>query len=729
MSKRKIVAIVIFLLIGFTTFTFAGTDLGTNEPILLGDEAEGDNSLNNENDLDDENEETLLFAPQVNNEDLLGVGGGFQPGVNGFDDLINDNDEEEDNEEHINPVDPTYLVSEAHSKGTKNEAIYSILAINFYDDKLDYITLNGNVLEDNIDAVLQSLTLNKNTNGIIEGTNTLTAYDKDGNSITYTFIMDFTAPVINDTATNLAIVDGGYYNVELKINVKDENALSYLEKNTVIHDLTSKDNKVKLNSSVEKEHYIIATDKAGNTTRVDYTLDMTPVNITVIEDKTEGNIDYNIYSLVRFKLFDSNMLSHVELNGTLLKDGFNTTVEKVTVDTTTNGVILNDYNTLTAYDTAGNKTEYVFFMDNKRPKYNELSFVGDNTLHNKIFSDLSLEVTDNAGISKITVNGNEIDLGESLITNYVFDELLFTEGSNKIVTYDFVGRKSIYKFEYDVTAPSIAWDKVYSNEYYQYDFTNLNKENILGRVTGLEPEYSTNVKITYAVPYGEASEVESLDGSKIGTYTVTVTATDKAGNVSEISHKLTNDYRHQKLICDVVGSNGCDIYLGIEIGGIPVLFDSIPYVVAAGKSLPTINVDAREFINGVILNGTDIQNSVTIDTSNVNMNKTGVYDVVVSATDWTGTVSSRTVKIQVVDLEAPVITLSETQTIDKYVNLGWLGTYTVKVPAYTAIDNVDGDITDKVNVSVTGTPLTGYVVTYTVTDEAGWPAVKVITVK
>lgn len=67
------------------------------------------------------------------------------------------------------------------------------------------------------------------------------------------------------------------------------------------------------------------------------------------------------------------------------------------------------------------------------------------------------------------------------------------------------------------------------------------------------------------------------------------------------------------------------------------------------------------------------------------------------------------------DKTAPVITLKQGSTITLYLNETW------KEPGYTAIDNCDSDITNKVETSgnVNTKKLGTYKITYSVTDEAG----------
>lgn len=91
------------------------------------------------------------------------------------------------------------------------------------------------------------------------------------------------------------------------------------------------------------------------------------------------------------------------------------------------------------------------------------------------------------------------------------------------------------------------------------------------------------------------------------------------------------------------------------------------------------NKDSRELID------------VKADTSSLNVNQLGVYDVEVTATDQGSNVALKTIKVAVVDKEEP-----------KFEMLGTSKGYVIEVPVkgssdfasyVKATDNVDGDVT------------------------------------
>ena len=94
----------------------------------------------------------------------------------------------------------------------------------------------------------------------------------------------------------------------------------------------------------------------------------------------------------------------------------------------------------------------------------------------------------------------------------------------------------------------------------------------------------------------------------------------------------------------------------------------------------------------------------------------GTQSIKVTATDASGNKTENTYDVTVADLTAPTITLKSTD-----VNVNYGGSFDAKSNLASAIDNLDGDVTNKVNVSgsVNTRKSGSYTVTYTVTDNAG----------
>src|SRR5699024_1292273 len=103
------------------------------------------------------------------------------------------------------------------------------------------------------------------------------------------------------------------------------------------------------------------------------------------------------------------------------------------------------------------------------------------------------------------------------------------------------------------------------------------------------------------------------------------------------------------------------------------------------------------------------------------MNVPGEYTVNYEVADNSGNITTETRKVVVLeDNEAPVITLNDDTPIELEVG------ETYEEPGATAEDNVDGDITDDIEITgeVNTNKVGDYTITYTVSDDAGNETVK-----
>src|SRR5699024_9086161 len=116
----------------------------------------------------------------------------------------------------------------------------------------------------------------------------------------------------------------------------------------------------------------------------------------------------------------------------------------------------------------------------------------------------------------------------------------------------------------------------------------------------------------------------------------------------------------------------------------------------------------------------DLTESVEI-TEDIDMNVPGEYEVNYEVADSSGNITTETRKVVVLeDDEAPVITLNDDTPIELEVG------ETYEETGATAEDNVDGDITDDIEITggVNTNKVGDYTITYTVSDAAGNEAVK-----
>ena len=114
------------------------------------------------------------------------------------------------------------------------------------------------------------------------GNYTLVLTDKAGNKGAITFAIDYTAPTFTGkTLTNTTIVSGGFYNTGISFTFTDPNILgATLDSNTYISGST-------INATTsEGIHTFTVTDKAGNSTGMTFTIDITNPTCTSISPAT-----------------------------------------------------------------------------------------------------------------------------------------------------------------------------------------------------------------------------------------------------------------------------------------------------------------------------------------------------------------------------------------------------------------------------------------------------------
>ena len=187
----------------------------------------------------------------------------------------------------------------------------------------------------------------------------------------------------------------------------------------------------------------------------------------------------------------------------------------------------------------------------------------------------------------------------------------------------------------------------------------------------------------------------NVDTNTAGTYTVTYTASDTAGNIATATRTITVQAAvPQDTTAPTITLNGAQTI-----------------TLTVGDTYTEEGASAQD----------DVDGNVTVTVSgNVDTNTADTYTVTYTATDRAGNTgtATRTVTVQAAvpqDTTAPTITLNGAQTITLTVG----DTYTEE--GATAQDDVDGDITSKiviggdVNTSKAGT----YLVTYNVSDTTG----------
>ncbi len=180
----------------------------------------------------------------------------------------------------------------------------------------------------------------------------------------------------------------------------------------------------------------------------------------------------------------------------------------------------------------------------------------------------------------------------------------------------------------------------------------------------------------------------------VGSYTITYTATDLAGNSAATTTRTVNVVDTTAPVIHITGAN-------------PIIFTiNNPYT--------ELGATAADLVDGAIT----ATSSGTVDTATL-----GSYTVTYTATDLAGNSASSTRTVMVIppDTTAPVITLLGTTPVTVE------GGSTYTDAGATASDNVNGNMTSAiVTVNPVNTHVVApYTVTYNVTDGAGNPATEV----
>jgi len=184
----------------------------------------------------------------------------------------------------------------------------------------------------------------------------------------------------------------------------------------------------------------------------------------------------------------------------------------------------------------------------------------------------------------------------------------------------------------------------------------------------------------------------TVDTTTVGTYIITYTATDAAGNTASTTRTV-----------NVVAVNTTAPVITV-LGSNPVsIIKTLPYTDAGATAIDSFDGDITAKI---ITTGLPISTAAT-----------GTFTVVYSVTDSAGLSASSTRVVNVIaDNVPPVITINGSSTVT--INVG---TNYVDAGA-TAIDNVDGDITANIvttNPISSSTPVGTYFVIYRVSDSSG----------
>ena len=428
-------------------------------------------------------------------------------------------------------------------------------------DRATYtVTKNGVVIAENdtidvVEGVANGFyTLSENAEYVI----TVNATNTDGDDSTlgtYTIIVDKVVPTVEPEATESFD--------EIKVKVEDK----YLDKVVVIAngeevEYTPDENGYITipDSDSETTYYtIVATDKAGNETKVSVTVkfdgeEPVPSITTDLENvnHNDGEADYTNDSdvVIIITAEDNEGGSGVDHIDYVITDENGNVVEKGVYDEN-NKPVLDKEGKYTVYATAtdaqGNTTNTPVYIDVIVVDYT-IPVINSTTNGDR---SVTVNVTDNNGYVTATVNGTEVTLDEN--GNYIIPaNNAYEDKTYDIVATDKAGNVTeIYTVTVpgDKTGPSIT---ATDDEAAEGENNNLNDETTYydedGKVeiTIEASDDESGIKeITYTIydkdgnVVGEENVIYDPENKPViettedGEYIVTVTVTDNAGNKTE----------------------------------------------------------------------------------------------------------------------------------------------------------------------------------------------------
>ncbi len=333
--------------------------------------------------------------------------------------------------------------------------------------------------------------------------------DETGNEVVVSVHIaniDKTAPAV--TVKDSSIGEKNHYG-KLDLKLYDASGIDYVvvngEKRELTNNTWSDLNDDGVNYK-EGENTVEVYDVAGNKTVYTFDYDKTAPTIT-IKDSSIG--EKNHYGKLDLKLYDASGIDYVVVNGEKRELTNNTWS-----DLNDDGANYKEgENTVEVYDVCGNKTEYTFDYDKTGP---EVTVKDSSKGSDGSYSKLDLKLYDASGIDYAVVNGEKRELTNSAWSDLNGDGASYKEGENTVEVYDVCGNKTVFTFVYDTTAPIInAEDKT------------------ITKGTDFEPMRGVSATdqgkdITEAI----VVEKNEVNTNKTGTYEVSYSVQDKAGNTS-----------------------------------------------------------------------------------------------------------------------------------------------------------------------------------------------------
>ena len=566
-----------------------------------------------------------------------------------------------------------------------------------------------------------------------DGIYTLRLIDEAFNEQTVTFTVDTTAPALKD------LTSGAHY-PEITLTVEDLTKTKIEVTNMDKNETTEVEDGTKLTE--DATYKVILTDEAGNTAEYWLAIDTTKPTVSIddkeVEEKTYINENKEV------KVFDK-FLTNVSITYENAK-GNKTTEEFTRVDfevgarnenfTLTYELTKAGTYTIAATDKYGNTTTKTIIVD-KVLSIDKLAIIGANGQWKDKeyiqYAKTGTTVYVNARFKEELATTPIVKLNETIeltkatkkedngiwIYSYSYklkDNDGLVDGTIQVkVTNikDFAGNTAELTNEHmtmesqsevvvDRTLPTFRFTKAGSS---------LAKDEITPLVKDGVYYFNQHVRVTL-------SDSVNLRLHGIDTY-----YDDKNANRTEWLKDVKEDGLHTAIAKDAAGNK-----LEFQF----VVDTKAPEVVSSYETLTVEGDKTAKFKDFPTFTVTDLSGTVEekLVSGNVDMSKVGEYELTYEFTDFVGNKTTKTVKVNVVDTTAPVVTTKQENDIvleagvDKYKELGAVvtdnidDTYTLDKPSYINHYTLDGTFTGRVE-NVDTTTLGKYLLVYTATDANG----------
>ncbi|MCG1422031.1 putative Ig domain-containing protein [Staphylococcus epidermidis] len=587
--------------------------------------------------------------------------------------------------------------------------------------KIEATDNSGQAVTNKVDGLPDGVTFDEATN-TISGTPsevgsydiTVTTTDENGNSETTTFTIDVedtTKPTVEDITDQTQEINTEM--TPIKIEATDNSGQAVTNKVEGLPDGVTFDEATNTISGTPSEvgSYTVTvttTDESSNATETTFTIDVEDTTKPTVEDIADQTQEVNTeITPIKIEATDnSGQAVTNKVDG--LPDG-------VTFDEATNTISgtpseVGSYDiTVTTTDENGNSETTTFTIDVEDTTKPTVEDITDQTQEiNTEMTPIKIEATDNSG-QAVT---NKV---EGLPDGVTFDEATNTISGtpSEVGSYDITvtttdenGNSETTTFTIDVedttkpTVESVADQTQEINtkiEPIKIEARDNSGQAVTNKVDGL-PD---------GVTFDEATNTISGTPSEVGSYTVTVTTTDKNGN-----------------------SETTTFTIDVEDTTKPTVESVADQTQEVNTEITPITIESEDNSGQTVTNKVDgLPDGVTFDeatnTISGTPSKVGSYDITVTTTDENGNSETTTFTIDVEDTTKPTVesVADQTQEVNTEINPIKIEATDNSGQAVTnKVEGLPAGITfDEATNTISGTPseVGSYTVTVTTTDENG----------